>query len=596
MVKRIADSIPLHDPLYVESLMTEESLAYRQRLQRWVNWLRLATLFISTLFFLLNGKMPREGLNEILAFLPQTQAIILFGVLYIAVLVSHQIVLAKPIEREWIFLTNAIFDFSALFALLMCFSIVEHWNVMAMILISTVMLSLLVLTFRQTLILAVITLIILMLAFLVWRLSPYITQSILDPLPLATRLHNIRQDIAGNLKLLLEPWMAFSAIATIIALVGYLSEQARENKIRATVNHHFNEQLRKLNESVIEDMQSGFLVVNAKGVIITCNQRIRQIFQLDHEAKISYNISTLSPIIAQRFGRWLHMQLNDHNAINLPSGEYTVSFSALKMEAQTGMTLVTFENTDESYQRVRETRLASLGRLTAGIAHEIRNPLGAIQSATELLEEAENDHDTILFLTEKIRKNVKRVNNIIHDILNMFSDKPRNTQLITINPFLAKIAAEVADNHEMQQTRIVLETAASRGYAVYFDPSHLQQILHNLMLNAVKHNRDRNITIVVRTRLAQIGRHLYIDVEDNGVGIAREDCDRVFEPFFSKDQGTGLGLYMVREMCMANHAQIVAVYKDNGACLRITAERYRAENGSMAAASDGQHAPSNGRV
>ncbi|MDO5090510.1 MAG: ATP-binding protein [Cardiobacteriaceae bacterium] len=591
MTKRLLDSIPLHDPLYVESLMTAESLAYRQRLQRWVNWLRIATIVASAVLFFTSSKVPREGLNELLAFLPHTQAIVLFGVFYMAILVVHQIVLHKPIEREWIFLTNATFDFCALFSLLMCFSISEHWSIMTMLLISTLLLSLLVLTFRQTLILAAVTLIVLMSAFLVWRLSPYINQSILDPLPLTMRLSNIRKDIADNLKLLLEPWMAFSAIAVIIALVGYLSEQARENKIRATVNYRFNEQLRKLNEAVIEDMQSGFLVVNAKGMIITYNQRIRQIFQLGLDDKISYNISTLSPIVAQRFGRWLHMQLNDHNAINLPSGEYTVSFSALKMEAQTGMTLVIFENTDESYQRVRETRLASLGRLTAGIAHEIRNPLGAIQSATELLEESDGERDTLLFLTEKIRKNIKRVNNIIHDILNMFGDKPRNTQLITINPFLAKVAVDIADNHEMRQTRIQVETSASHGYAVYFDPGHLQQILHNLMLNAVKHNRDRDITIVLRTRLAQIGRHLYIDVEDDGKGIACEDCERIFEPFFSKDQGTGLGLYMVREMCVANHAQIVAVPKEDGACLRITTERYRAENGSMAAAPGVQALP-----
>ena len=85
--------------------------------------------------------------------------------------------------------------------------------------------------------------------------------------------------MAENVGLLLEPWMAFFAIAVIISLVGYLSEQARENKIHADVNHIFNEQLRKLNESVIDDMQSGFLVVNAEGVVITFNQRIREIFQ-----------------------------------------------------------------------------------------------------------------------------------------------------------------------------------------------------------------------------------------------------------------------------------------------------------------------------
>lgn len=581
MARRLPDSIPLHDPLYLHSLMVEESMAYRQRVQRRVNWLRLVLASVALLVFVLSGKLPQEGLSELLHFTSQSQAVIFFGIFYVVVLALHQIVLMREVEQEWIFLTNAALDFCALFAWLMCFSIAQHWNVMAMLLVSTLLLSLLVLTFRQTLLLAVVVMMVLMSTFLVWRMAPYIAVSILDPVPLGTRLANIRADMAENVGLLLEPWMAFFAIAVIISLVGYLSEQARENKIHADVNHIFNEQLRKLNESVIDDMQSGFLVVNAEGVVITFNQRIREIFQLRREDKMPYSISTLSPIIAQRFGRWLHIQLNDHSALSLPSGEFNVSFSTLKVEAQSQMTLITLESSDESYQRVRETRLASLGRLTAGIAHEIRNPLGAIQSATELLKESDGEAATLSFLTGKIRKNIARVNSIIHDILNMFSDKPRNTRLIVINAFLEKMAAEMRENHEMEQARIVLDLAASEGYAVYFDPSHLQQILHNLMLNAVKHNRGRNITILLHTRLAQIGRQIYINVEDNGKGINCEDSEKIFEPFFSKDQGTGLGLYLVREMCVANHAQIVAIVKEGGACLRITAERYRADSGTM---------------
>lgn len=579
--RRIRDTIPLHDPLYLYSLMAEESMAYRQRVQRRINWLRLVAAAAALFFFLMSDKMPQQGLNELLSFASQAQAVIFFSVAYVSLLVLHQIVLAKEVEQEWIFLTNAVLDFCALFALLMCFSIAQHWNIMAMLLVSTLLLSLLTLTFRQALMLAFVVMLVLMTTFLLWRISPFIVVSILDPLPFSVRLANIRQDLIENIGLLLEPWMAFFAIATIIALVGYLAEQARENKIQADVNYMFNEQLRRLNESVMNDMQSGFMVVNASGVVITFNKRIRQIFHIDRDMHVPSKISALSPIIAQRFGRWLHMQLNDHSALNLPAGEYTVSFSTLKVESSSQMTLVTLESTDESYQRVRETRLASLGRLTAGIAHEIRNPLGAIQSATELLEESEGDAQMIPFFTEKIRKNIRRVNSIINDILNMFSDKPRETQLIEINPFLEKMAAEMAENHEMQQVHIALDTQASAGYALYFEPSHLQQILHNLMLNAAKHNRKRNITVVLRTRLAQIGRHIYIDVEDNGVGIRPEDCDKVFEPFFSKDQGTGLGLYLVREMCVANHAQIVAVAKEGGACLRITAERYRADSGTM---------------
>ena len=98
------------------------------------------------------------------------------------------------------------------------------------------------------------------------------------------------------------------------------------------------------------------------------------------------------------------------------------------------------------------------------------------------------------------------------------------------------------------------------------------------MLNAAKHARRDNVEITVRTRLGDVGRFLYIDIQDNGCGVAAEDEERIFEPFFSKRHGTGLGLYLVREMCVANQAQIVYVRRESGACFRLTMERYLASD------------------
>ena len=96
------------------------------------------------------------------------------------------------------------------------------------------------------------------------------------------------------------------------------------------------------------------------------------------------------------------------------------------------------------------------------------------------------------------------------------------------------------------------------------------------MLNAVKHAGRDDVEITVRTRIGDVGRFLYIDIQDNGRGVAADDEERIFEPFFSKRHGTGLGLYLVREMCVANQAQIVYVRKEIGACFRLTMERYLA--------------------
>ena len=162
------------------------------------------------------------------------------------------------------------------------------------------------------------------------------------------------------------------------------------------------------------------------------------------------------------------------------------------------------------------------------------------------------------------------------DILNLFSDKPRNTKLIPLNPFLQAVISEARTNDETSRAKIRSDMDATKEYAVFFDAGHLEQILHNLMLNAVKHAGRDDVEITVRTRIGDVGRFLYIDIQDNGRGVGADDEERIFEPFFSKRHGTGLGLYLVREMCVANQAQIVYVRKEIGACFRLTMERYLA--------------------
>jgi two-component system sensor histidine kinase PilS (NtrC family) len=202
-------------------------------------------------------------------------------------------------------------------------------------------------------------------------------------------------------------------------------------------------------------------------------------------------------------------------------------------------------------------KLASMGRLTASIAHEVRNPLSAISYASSLLAEDIVSPGSKRLLNI-IGDNVARLNRMIEDILNLSRKAQVHSEPILLRPFLEEIAGELGETHAF--SRHLVEMIDIGGQSVRFDPLHLREVLMNLLSNAVRY-ASRN-TGSVRLHLVSNTGRLELHVQDDGPAISPEVRAHLFEPFYTtSSKGTGLGLYLARELCLNNGAMLDYEYR-----------------------------------
>jgi len=223
-----------------------------------------------------------------------------------------------------------------------------------------------------------------------------------------------------------------------------------------------------------------------------------------------------------------------------------------------GPVLVFLEDTSLQDESVRQIKLAALGRLSASIAHEIRNPVGAMSHAGQLLAESPVLGADERRLTEIIRTNAERVSTIIGNVMQLSRRDVTRPETITLVDWLQELRAEFCQTTETPEAAIEI-SAEGRDIEVRVDPSHLHQVLWNLCENALKYARAESACIVELRcgRMAGTGRP-FLEVADRGPGIDRQAVDRIFEPFFTSSQGgTGLGLFIARELCQCNGALLV---------------------------------------
>jgi len=223
-----------------------------------------------------------------------------------------------------------------------------------------------------------------------------------------------------------------------------------------------------------------------------------------------------------------------------------------------GPVLIFLEDSSLLNARVQQSKLASLGRLSASIAHEIRNPVGAMSHAGQLLAESEALTAEDLRLTEIIRTHAERVSHIIDNVLQLSRRESSRPEQFQLRPWLVEFAGEFTRTLELQEGELsVLE--GDNDLEVRMDPSHLRQVLWNLCDNAVKYASETGgILVELKAgRMERTGRP-YVEVQDHGLGIDPATVDKIFEPFYTARQGgTGLGLYISRELCELNRATLV---------------------------------------
>jgi two-component system, NtrC family, sensor histidine kinase PilS len=356
----------------------------------------------------------------------------------------------------------------------------------------------------------------------------------------------------------------------VVAILGHLLA-ARVEESKALVKQHVVdlESLAKLNEFIVQRMQAGIIVLDEQLRIRLANESARLLLGLPDNA-LNRLVNEVSPELDLKLRSWLHQKGNRIDNINLPEShsDIQVSFTQLKPDTKFGI-LVFLEDIALMRQRAQHLKLASLGRLAASIAHEVRNPLGAITHASQLLSETGMLDEESNRLKQIILDHSHRVNTIIENVQHISKREPATPELITISQWIKEFINEFSTSKKLSMESIRL-SLDSDDIMVRMDPSQLYQVMWNLSENAVYYSTGK-IKLEYVCGVRKDSKRAYIDVIDHGPGININIVDHLFEPFFTTNtKGTGLGLYIARELCEANQVSL-SLYNNSekGCCFRI---------------------------
>jgi len=215
-------------------------------------------------------------------------------------------------------------------------------------------------------------------------------------------------------------------------------------------------------------------------------------------------------------------------------------------------------------QMAQAEKLASIGQLSAGVAHEINNPLGIILGYTQLLIKNKSSEEEKYDDLKTIEKNVKNCKAIVEDLLSFARGSEAKKEVARIRAIIADVVHFMRQHSDLDNIQIITEYDP-RVPPMELDDKKMKQVFLNLLMNA-KHAIDQNGTIHVTTRLNQAGDQLAIMVTDTGHGIRKKNLSRIFDPFFTTKptgEGTGLGL-SVSYGIIKNHGGDIAVESEEG--------------------------------
>ena len=315
-------------------------------------------------------------------------------------------------------------------------------------------------------------------------------------------------------------------------------------------------------------MQSGILVVSADARVVLSNDSSQALLGVEGGLD-GRSLAELVPSLYERFVDWRTDRERPRYTFQAESSglEVTASFAALGF--QDTAAIVFLEDASVMTQRAQQLKLASLGRLTASIAHEIRNPLGAISHAGQLLDESDALNPADRRLSEIIQDNCQRVNGIIEDVLGLSRRNPAVPESVAMGEWL-RAYVEAHNVNEVERWGVLEAFCEFDELVAPFDPNQLQQVVSNLVENGLRHSpQGAQVRLVAGLHIET--QRPYLDIIDEGKGIPAPDREHVFEPFFTtRADGTGLGLYIARELCEVNQASLRLLGSDLGCHFRIT--------------------------
>jgi two-component system sensor histidine kinase PilS (NtrC family) len=320
--------------------------------------------------------------------------------------------------------------------------------------------------------------------------------------------------------------------------------------------------LEQVNQLVIRDMPDGVLVVDGHGVIRQFNARAERLLGALPPGGNAV-LTQYAPALAAQYEKWRSRAGVDSGAGMPYSSSENARFVPIGENRELGA-VIFIEDQTRVQAQARQLKLAALGRLTANIAHEIRNPLGAISHAAQLLREEPGMGETAGRLISIINENSGRLDRVVNDVLRLNRGERAHRERLRLADFLSGFIEQFSQIEKIDRNVFRIEQAADPD--VLFDRSHLNQVMWNLCRNALRHCRRGPASIVIRLSLERSGGVVRLDVVDDGPGVTAEARAQLFEPFFTTAAGgTGLGLYIAREVCEANGATLDYVETPRGA-------------------------------
>ncbi|OUS06391.1 hypothetical protein A9Q90_05695 [Gammaproteobacteria bacterium 54_18_T64] len=344
------------------------------------------------------------------------------------------------------------------------------------------------------------------------------------------------------------------------ALFRILNQRLRQSEAIALRESDQSLHLQDLNQLIIQRMLTGIVVVDTSGKIELINNAAVELLGAE-KTDMALNSGTslrASPLLQKGYEAWLNKPWQKMSAFKVSESSTEIQAKFANLErSENKSTIIFLEDTRIAAQNAQRLKLASLGRLTGSIAHEIRNPLGAISHAAQLLAEEQDGASSSKRLSEIIIKHTQRLNQVIENVSQLSRRKAPDAQNLHLESWLNNF---IEDYRLSSPNDSTIEVATDKpATIIVFDTSQLHQVLTNLLENAHRHGLEYSSQAWAKClcHIDPLTQRPCLDLFDRGPGITTEQVAHIFEPFYTTSHtGSGLGLYLARELCEINFATL----------------------------------------
>lgn len=376
------------------------------------------------------------------------------------------------------------------------------------------------------------------------------------------------------LKQLYQIFLNVCMFVLIAVLASYLAREVSTREEKLTKERMSLKVQKMLNRSIIRGMRTGFLMTDPDGKLTFLNMAAERLFSISHEEVLDQPMDFVVPILKpymqleiakKEWARQIELKLSDN-----PEDNRWISFAFSDVVGLNGDKVGTIVIADEITERrllenrvFQNQKLAAIGELAAGIAHEIRNPLASISGSIQMLKSEFPPGDDNEKLMEIILRETDRLNSLINDFLSYARPKPLNIAAINIREIIEDILQLLSQTSGLSRIRIRVEYYDNMP-ELYGDAGQIRQMLWNVIKNSAEAASGRSTGVVWIT----IGKGpeteeglptIQFVISDNGKGMEKETLEQIFHPFFTtKPGGTGLGMSIMHQV-VQGHNGIVEV-------------------------------------